>query len=87
MLKSVIVFIAVLLILLFALSNMHQIQLHFITGNPLTVRLASLVLFSYVLGVLSASYLFMISRWHARRMARKRGAAGQVEEEEGLEDL
>lgn len=80
MLKSMIVFLAVLLILLFALSNLHHIQLHFITGNPFSVRLASLLLFSYVLGVLSASYFFVMTRLTARKKARNKETAEQIEE-------
>ena len=80
MLKSMIAFLAVLLILLFALSNLHHIQLHFITGNPFSVRLASLLLFSYVLGILSASYFFVMARLTARKKARNKEAAEQIEE-------
>jgi uncharacterized integral membrane protein len=87
MLKSMIAFMAVLLILLFALSNVHNIQLHFITGNPFTVRLASVVLFSYLLGVLSASYFFVMAGFNAKRKARKRAGALQADEEEDEEDL
>ena len=81
MLKSMIVFLAVLLILLFALSNLHHIQLHFITGNPFSVRLASLLLFSYVLGVLSASYFFVMAKLSVRKKARNKEAVEQIEEE------
>ena len=87
MLKSMIAFLAVLLVLLIALSNMHNIQLHFVTGNPFTVRLAFLVLFSYLLGVLSASYFFIMAGFNARRKARKTAQAGRADEEENEEDL
>ena len=87
MLKSMIAFLAVLLILLFALSNMHNIQLHFVTGNPFTVRLAFLVLFSYLLGVLSASYFFIMAGFNAKRKTRKTAEARRADEEEDEEDL
>lgn len=80
MLKSIIVFITVLVVLLFALSNVHHIPLHFITGNPFNVRLVYLVLFSYMLGVLSAAYFFVMARFNARKKARIREAPEQEED-------
>lgn len=80
MLKSIIVFITVVVVVLFAVSNVHHIQLHFITGNPFHVRLIYLILFSYVLGVLSASYFFIMSRFNARRKARNEEAEEDEDE-------
>ena len=83
MVKSIIAFITVVVIVLFALSNVHHIQLHFITGNPFDVRLIYLVLFSYMTGVLSATYFFVLSRFHARKKARVEAVA-LTEAEEGF---
>ena len=80
--KSVIVFVTVMVIVLFALSNVHHIQLHFITGNPFNVRLIYLVLLSYVLGVVSALYFFLMLRWSARKKARNRETEQAEDEEE-----
>ncbi len=83
MVKSIIAFITVVVIVLFALSNVHHIQLHFITGNPFDVRLIYLGLFSYMIGVLSAAYFFVVSRFLARRKARDEADA-LTEAEEGF---
>ncbi len=82
MLKSIIVFITVLVILLFALSNVHHIQLHFITGSPFNVRLVYLVLFSFMIGVLSISYFFVLGRLNARKKARERETELAEEEDD-----
>ncbi len=83
MLKSIIAFITVLLILLFALSNVHHIELHFLTGSPFNIRLIYLVLFSFMLGILSASYFFIIGRFNAIKKARSNWVE-QAEDEEYL---
>ena len=67
MVKSITLFIVVFLILLFSLSNVHHIQMRFVTGDPFHVRLIYLLLFSYLLGVLSATYFFILARLRARR--------------------
>ncbi len=84
MLKSMIVFIAVLAILVFALANAHHIELHFMPGNPVDVRAAYLVLFSYVLGVLSASYFFVMSRFNARKKARLQEESEDEDDEDEI---
>ncbi|HUT25613.1 MAG TPA: hypothetical protein VM492_14815 [Sumerlaeia bacterium] len=83
LIKSIVFFVAVVLIVLFALSNAHQIELRFITGEPFNVRLIYLVLFIYSIGVLSAAYFFFMWRIEIRRKrARKKQAESKENEEE-----
>jgi hypothetical protein len=46
-----------------------------------------LVLFSYLLGVLSASYFFIMAGFTARKKARKTAETHRAGEEEDEEDL
>jgi len=76
MVRSILVFIGVLMIIMFAVSNVHHIPLKF-AGEPFNVRLIYLMLFSYLLGVLSAAYFFIMTRINARKKKQKE----QVDEE------
>jgi uncharacterized integral membrane protein len=81
--RSIVFFVAVVLIVLFAVSNTHEIELRFITGEPFNVRLIYLVLFSYSIGVLSAVYFFLMWRIETRRKkVRKKQAESEENEEE-----
>ena len=73
------------LIVLFALSNAHQIELRFITGEPFNVRLIYLVLFSYSIGVLSAAYFFFMWRIETRRKQAHRRKTEMEESEDEVE--
>ena len=80
--KSIVLFIVVLLIILFSVSNVHHIPMHFLTGNLLQIRLIYLLLFSYILGVLSAAYFFVLLALR-RRSLRK----SSVNEDFSAEDF
>ena len=71
MVRSVIVFIAILLLILFALSNVHQVPLRFIAGEPLNVRLIYLFLFAYFLGVMTTAYFYVLAGIVSRRKKKK----------------
>ncbi|HIJ65929.1 MAG TPA: hypothetical protein HPP77_08245 [Candidatus Hydrogenedentes bacterium] len=79
MIRSIVVFLTVLIIVLFALSNAHHIKLRFIAGEPFNVRLIYLVLFSYLLGVVSATHFFIMLKFNARK---KKAAAEESEDDE-----
>ena len=75
MLKSIALFVMVLIIVLFALSNAHHIPMHFVVGEAMNVRLIYLVLFSYLLGLLSASYFFVMLKIEARKRQGRKARA------------
>ena len=80
-LRSIVFFVAVLLIVLFALSNAHHVPLHFITGEPFNVRLIYLMLFSFIAGVACTTYLALALMFHLKK---KRARRQQPEPEEDL---
>lgn len=67
MIRSIILFIAVLLIVLVSVSNVHPIPLRLFAGEPVNVRLIYLVIFSFLIGVVSTAYFFIMARFHAKR--------------------
>jgi uncharacterized integral membrane protein len=81
MLKSSVVFMVVLLIVLFSISNIHHIDLHFITREPFEVRLIYLVLFSYVMGLVTAAYFVLVRNLAAKRKKKAQTELFELEEE------
>ena len=82
MAKSIAFFVLVLLILLFALLNVHHIRMRLVTGQQFEVRLIYLLLSSYLLGVLSSAYFFLLARLRARRKRSSRSDEAEDEEPE-----
>jgi len=81
MVRSLVFFMAVLLIVLFAISNMHPIQLRLFAGEAVNVRLFYLVLFSFLIGIVSASYFFLMLRYHDKKKKARQEKPGEDEDE------
>jgi len=81
MVRSLVFFVAVLLIVLFAISNMHPIQLRLFAGEPVNVRLFYLVLFSFLIGIVSASYFFLMLRYHDKKKKARQATSSEDEDE------
>ncbi len=82
MVRSLIVFIAVLLIVIFAISNVHAIPLRLFAGEPVNVRLIYLLLFSFLIGVASTSYFFMMMKFHAKKKKALQAKSTEDEDQE-----
>ena len=67
MFRSIVVFVAVLLMVLFAISNLHTIQLRLFVGEPFNVQLISVMFFSFLIGVASTAYFFVMMKFHAKK--------------------
>jgi uncharacterized integral membrane protein len=80
MIRSIILFIAVLLIVIFSISNVHPIPLRLFAGEPVSVRLIFLLLFSFLIGVASASYFFIMMKFHDKK--KKARQAKSTEDED-----
>lgn len=81
LIKVLIISLVVLLLVLFALSNVHHVPLHFIVGGPVNVKAISLVLVSYVLGVLSTVYVLVILKIHSKKKLRNKKESDADENE------
>lgn len=78
--KSIIVFVLVLIVVFFALANAHEIRVNLGVGQGMNVRVISLMLVSYLLGILTSIYFMVISRIEARRRGRKDKQPGDEDE-------
>ena len=85
LIKVVIITLIVLLLVLFALSNVHPVPLNFILGGPVSVRAISLVLVSYALGVLSTVYVLIILKLRTKKNLRNK-KENDTDEREGEDD-
>ncbi|MBE3039954.1 MAG: hypothetical protein NTZ09_07440 [Candidatus Hydrogenedentes bacterium] len=81
MVRSLVFFVAVLLIVFFAISNMHPIPLRLFAGEAVNVRLFYLVLFSFLIGIVSASYFFLMLRYHDKKKKARQAKSGEDEDE------
>ena len=83
MIRSIILFIAVLLIVIFSISNVHPIQLRLFAGEPVNVRLIFLLLLSFLIGVASTSYFFLMMKFHAKKNKARRAKSTEDEDRDG----
>ncbi len=79
MLRLFVFFVAVLMAVIFVIANEHTTQLYLFVGEPFNVRLVSLMLFSFLIGVACASYFFLMMSFHAK----KKKAREAEEDEDG----
>ncbi|TET34455.1 MAG: hypothetical protein E3J72_14135 [Planctomycetota bacterium] len=80
MVKLLLAVILVAVMTVFAMNNMHRVELGLIIGRPVHVRLFFLLMTSYLLGCFSA----ILVRLFLNTRTKKKGKAVQETETEGF---
>ena len=83
MIRLIIVFVAVLLIVIFSISNVHPVQLRLFAGEPVNVRLIFLLLLSFLIGVASTAYFFVMMRFHDKKKKARQAKSTEEEDPDG----
>jgi len=79
MIKPLLVFLLILVLVVFAIMNVHGVPLNLIVGGPVNVKAIYLVLASYFLGMITAFYIVISVRIRAKRREQLSGRK-EVEE-------
>jgi len=71
MLRLVVTVLATVLVVAFAMANTHHVELSFVLGAPVQVRLVFLLASSFVVGLLTAMFVQLVGSVRARSRARR----------------
>ena len=83
MFQLIILVVIVVFVTIFAMDNLHHVELGIIAGKPVQVRMVFLLLTCYLLGFFSSSVLSLYKR---ARNGKPRKKAAEVDEEDYFTD-
>ena len=79
MLRLLLVVIAAVLVVVFAMDNMHRVEMGLVVGRPVHVRLFFLLLTSFIIGCFATMFLNLYLRTQSNK---KRDAATDTDGDE-----
>ena len=77
MLRLVVTILATIVIVAFAMANTHRVELSFVIGAPVEVRLVFLLATSFVVGLATAMFVQLVGSVRARARARRENKEAQ----------
>lgn len=73
MAKLIAIFLLTVLLVLFAFANSHDVELSYVIGEPIRIRLVVLLAVAFGAGALTATFYQLFNDLgHRRRIARRR---------------
>lgn len=87
MAQLVVAVLSTVALVLFAMANTHDVELSYVVGSPIRIRLIFLLAVAFLSGVVSTLFYQMVSRvaLTARRRAQRAWQRFDMERDRGLE--